>query len=222
MRKIYLSGIAITCAVFLISFILNPYAKPKLYPDVEKFYASLPNKPTSDESQAALRDLASYINMSATTDKKLDLLFTCADNSTRSIIAQVVLQSLLNVNKISKLSVYSCGSNPTEINADLLAALTKHGFQVKELPAASNGKKAYSISFGENMSPADVYAKGSDESTVPKSGFFQVTMCNDGCPDLSTAKYKAHLTYSNSAGDIEKELTSVATDIVYAFNAAKK
>jgi Low molecular weight phosphotyrosine protein phosphatase len=227
MKRFTLLSAIVIAATFLTNFSIKSSVKLKLYPEIEKYYASLPNTPTSDQYHDTFRDLSAYIRMGSESDSKADLLFTCSDNSVRSVTAQIVLQSLLSVNRYNKIVVNSCGTQPTEINPVFITVLTKHGFQVKELPVSANGKKSYSVAFGDNMTPVTIYAKSSDDVTVPKSGFFQVAMCDNGCPDLPTAKYKGRLSYSTLGNntteeETEKTFTAIATDISYAFNKATK
>ncbi|MDP4264446.1 MAG: hypothetical protein Q8941_18095 [Bacteroidota bacterium] len=225
-KYIILTAISVT-AIALASFRFSSAGKLKLFPEIEKYYEGLPKTLSTDKYPEAFRDLTACVRMGSTSDKKINLLFTCSDNSFKSQVSQIILQSLLSVNKFNKLIVSSCGSQPAEVNPILIKLLLKHGFQANELSIAANGKKSYEIRFGDNMAPVIIYAKSSAEFSVPASDMFMASMCSDNaqCPQLKSARFNDWLPYSDidmaaSEAEFDKEFTAIAADIVYVFNKA--
>ncbi len=202
--------------------------KPKLFPELEKYYTSLNTMPIEPSHEKGLKNLYQYIFQGMGSDTKIELLFTDKDNSFVGISAQIVLQSLLSVNKYNKLGVSSCGYQVAEINPVLIKVLNKHGFKVTEATAA-NGRKSYSVAFGENVSPINIYAKSIDDATLPKTKFLQVKLCDandNACADLAGAFFKESVPFPNLSSDIsedeaDKIFSQVAAEMVQAFNKAK-
>ncbi|GAB3026413.1 hypothetical protein GCM10027051_33980 [Niabella terrae] len=201
--------------------------KPELFPELKKFYESLNAVSPDPQHALGLSDLQKYILQGMGSEKKIDLVLCDKDNSFASVSAQLVLQSLLWANKSNKLGVTSCGYQATDINPVLIKVLTKHGYKVAEA-AAVNGKKAYSVTFGTNMPTSTVYAKNSNDATIPGS-FLQMKMCpvaDNTCPDMKGAFYKEALPFVNpDAGitedDADKLFTQIAAEVLSAFNKAK-
>ena len=216
------------CIASLFAFKM-PAPKSKLFQPIEKFYADLSGRQPEKERATTLQDLSSYILRGSMSDQKIDLVFTCEDNSFKSMSAQIVLQSLLSSNKINKLIVHSCGYQPKEVSPQLIKVLIKHGFQVNEQSKATNGKTAYSIKFGDNMQPLTVYAKDPTDGSLPKSNYFLMKLCSiseNKCADLQGAQFKYNLPIENASETIseeeaDKQFTAIAADIVYAFNKSK-
>lgn len=202
--------------------------KPKLFPELEKYYAGLTTVPVEPSHEKGLGNLEKYILQGMGSDRKIDLLFTDKDNSFVSASAQIVLQSLLAVNKYNKMGVSSCGYQAGEINPILIKVLSKHGYKVTEASAV-NGKKAYTVAFGDNVLPVNVYSKTADDATLPKANFFQMKLCSAGdnaCADLKGAFFKETAPFTDPSADIsedeaDKLFSQIAAEIVSAFNKAK-
>lgn len=220
--------------LFVITSFKNsptPYSpKPKLYAEIEKFYASLPTSPTEESKKVALHDLYSVLVNGITSDNAVNIVFTCSDNSFRSVAAEVILHSLVSVNKYNKIVVSSTGYQSAEINPALLKVLAKHGFITTEQPNTANGKKSYEIKFGDNVQPISIYSKQVSEAGLPKNIFMQIKLCSvneTACTDLPQAKFKETISYNdtkpiNSEDELDKEFTAIATDILWAFNQTKQ
>ena len=225
MRKLIQFSLMIIVVSGFTNFTTAFAPKAKLYPEIEKFYDGLTSFTAGHD--AGVSYLSSYFLSSFTSSKKIDLVFTSPDNSFQSLAAEIIVSSLLSVNKDFKMNVYSCGSQPTEVSPNLIKVISNHGFHVSESNSI-NGKKTYEIKFGDNTPSIIIYSKGEIES-MPKTGFCQIKLCNQneaGCTDLSGAKFKQNIPVENvsattSETDADKEFTSIASDILYAFNKSK-
>ncbi len=228
MKKTF-SAILLLVSVISFSSFKMAAPKPKLFAGIESYYAGLSSVKANEQNKLASNDLANYILQATTSDKKIDMVLACPDNSFKSVAAQIVLQSLLSVNKITKLNVVSCGYQVGNINPQLIKALIKHGFQVTEQSPNANGRKTYEIKFGDNISPLMVYSKDVKDASIPQSKFFLLKLCGStqsNCTDLPGAFYKAGLPFSDasegiSEDDADKLFTEVATEIIKAFNKAQ-
>lgn len=228
-RYIFLIAMLFVITSFKTSSV-SFYAKPKLYPEIEKFYASLPTSPTEESKKIPLHDLYSVLVSGISSDNAVNIVFTCSDNSFRSVAAQVILQSLVSVNKYNKIVVFSTGNQSAEINTTLLKILAKHGFIATEQTNNVNGKKSYEIKFGDNVQSFPIYSKQVSEAGLPKNIFMQMKLCSVNetiCTDLPLAKFKETISYNDtktisSEDELDKEFTAIATDILWAFNQTKQ
>ncbi len=199
--------------------------KPKLNPALEKYYDSLSQQPRKAADEIALKNMISYILQSKVSGSKSAIIFTALDNSFTSLSAQIVLQSLLSLNKINNLSVFSCGDVNADISPELITTLVKHGYQVTEESSTGTTKK-YTIQFGNNINPLTVFAKQANNADLPKSNFLLIKLCDPetACADIPGFVYKDHLSFNSdksmSAEDADKLFTSIASEIYYAFNVA--
>ena len=167
MKKILLPvAICLVALSFTAFKTLAP--KPKLYAGIEKYYAGLQGKPESKRI-TALHDVSSYITQGLSSDRKITMVFTCSDNSFKSVAAQTVLQSLLSLDKSNKLTTASFGYQPANISSQLLKVLAAHGFIITDAPALVSGQRAYEIKFGENMPSLIVYGKEASDGSMPKN-----------------------------------------------------
>jgi hypothetical protein len=215
-------------AIFTTAFLQAP--KPKIFPELEKFYSTLNTASLNPEHAVALADLKNYIIRGIGSDYKIDIAFTDNDNSFTSVSAQIVLQSLLSVNKYNKLVVHSAGFKSNEISPLLIKVLSKHGYVVAEVANAVNGKKAYEIKFGENMPSLTIYSKQVAEESLPVTNLLQVKNCavnDNSCSDIKTAIFKLNLPFASpgtttTEDEADKVFTTIATEIVSSFNKAKE
>lgn len=212
-------------SIMLSSFRNAP--KPKLYPELQKFYDSLANQPRNQSDEVSLKNLISYILQAKVSDKKSAIVFTSTDNSFVSVSAQIVLQSLLSLNKIEKLSVYSCGDAQRNISPLLLSVLSKHGYQVSDGGNNSSSAKNDTIQFGTNINSLTVYSKQASDPSLPKSNFLLIKLCEpeSNCADIPGFVYKDHLSFKApdeniSEDEANKLFISIATEITYAFYVA--
>jgi protein-tyrosine-phosphatase len=227
-KYIPVAALLLVAATFQ-SFKENRPGKPKLFPDIEKFYAGLKTVPAGNERLLALNNLYSTLTAGTLSDKPVHILFTCSDNSFRSLAAQVILQSLVSVNKYNKIVLSSCGYEAGEVSPLLLKVLQRHGFTVTEQTGSTSGKKSYEIKFGTDMPSLIMYAKQADDVALPKATDLQMKMCSideTNCKDMESAKYKTTISYTNTK-DIHSEdesdaiFTAIASDILWAFNKTK-
>jgi hypothetical protein len=228
MKKYFITS-AILVGLLISSAFKNDSTKPKLFPEIEKYYSEISTAPINDSHKRSLSDLTTFILQGITGDAKANLVFACTDNSFNSISAQVVLQSLLSVNKFNKLNVLSIGYRQKDINPQLIKVLAKHGFQINDKAIVSGGQKSYEIKFGENMPTLTVYAKLTTDAGMPANNYFLMKMCDStetACKDLTGAFFTDTLPFPTvdntiSEEEADKQFTAIATEIVYAFNKAK-
>lgn len=230
MKKILFAAGIFALSFLIMSNTTTLYSKANLFPEVEKFYKSVQAMPPNTGHNSTLNYLSQCIMQGMTSDKKIDLLFTCSDNTFRSLAAQLVLQSMLSLHKYNKLVVSSCGYQNGEVNNAFINILTKHGFHILPKGTAVNGKKSYEVTFGDNMPPVIIYAKQLDDPAIPKTMFMQVKMCSSdqaSCIDMPGARFKESLPFDNtslpiSEEDLDKEFSSITSEILYAFNKTQQ
>jgi hypothetical protein len=220
MKKFLCSLIVVAVAVTTLSFIPSAPAKPKLFPAIEKYFASVGNVSIPEKHNLAIKHLEVAITSSLGA-KDVSILFTCTDNSFRSQAAQVMLQSLLVAGEMKRVSVVSAGNSAGVIDPRLITLLSSAGYKV--FPTTINGKSGYEVTFGEKLPPILIYAKSTDDSEVKKAAFYLFKTCNpqeSGCGEISGALYKDQLNYENPAEikdekALQAEFDTIAKEMSY-------
>src|SRR5450432_3805687 len=128
-KRIPMVALLFIAAIFQ-GFQIHAPGKTKLFPEIEKFYAGLKTPPADNQRLPALNNLTSILTSGMLSDKAINILFTCSDNSFRSLSAQVILQSLVSVNKYNKILIFSGGDQATEVSPTFLKIVQRHGFMV--------------------------------------------------------------------------------------------
>ena len=202
--------------------------KPKLFPEVEAFYASLSSTTIPTAHEKGIENLGKYILQGMGTDKPINLVFSDKDNSFVSQAAQIVLSSLLSSNKYNKLRLFSCGNDVANIHPVLLKVLSKHGYKVAE-GTAVNGRASYNVIAVEKIPAINIFSKQASDASVSQERCFQLKMCSSdgaGCTELKNAFFKEDLSFITPAVGISEEeadklFSQIAAEIVKAFNQAK-
>ena len=218
MKKTIILTIAtgfIFCCLSFTNMTAND-SKPTLYSQIEKYYQQRSVQPVNPEHLASLDKIALYIKQNAKEKKKSRLLVTDIDNSFTSQAAQIILQSMISVNKMDdKININSCGYQDTEVNIELINLLMQHGFEIREINPINNNlndfnppkpKKTYEIKFSDKIEPLIIYAKGQADGSLSKNNFVQIKMCptsdkNNLCADIAKSIFKESLPFNNLASE---------------------
>ena len=209
--------------IAFISFLNSSFnrnsAAPKLYPELDNFFKSVKPLPISDAHREVLNNTCSFFISSALGNKEGDVVYSCPDNSFRSIAAQIFTQTFMGVYKYKKVKVFSCGNDKGSISSDLIPLLTNAGYKVS---VKDNG--IIEVKYSDDLSPLLISTTKADETTLPKSGFLYVTLCStdESCPALNGSAFKYSLDFANpkSGGDPATEFKQIAAEIYYASTKA--
>jgi hypothetical protein len=219
MKKLIAICLASSTLLFTGSFTRVHYASPKLYPELDNFFKSVKSMPVPDDHKSSLDNLTSYLVSSAIGNKEVFVVYSCTDNSFRSLAAQIFTQTLTGVYKYKKVKVYSCGMEKGSISSDLMSLLTGAGYKVT---AKDNG--TVEVKFSEDLSPILVTTTKAGDPALPKGNFLSMTLCSadENCSAPGGAAFKYALDFKNpkSGGDPGAAFKQIAADIYFGVNKA--
>ncbi|MDW7695151.1 protein-tyrosine-phosphatase [Flammeovirgaceae bacterium SG7u.111] len=141
-------------------------------------------------------------NISETIISKLDqtssssLLFVCTQNSRRSQLAQIWLQTAFYYYGIKNVKTFSGGIDPTKFHDNALAALERAGFSISKDNKSTN--PIYSISNG--IETFVCFSKKYSDNQNPHSDFIAVMVCSDAdksCPIIEKSSERYSLPYDD-------------------------
>lgn len=173
-------------------------ASPKLYPELETYFKSITKKDFSTEHVQALENLKSNISFGTMDYSDYNIVFYCSENSFRSQASQVLLQTLCYSRKFKKVKLFSAGLSSTEVSPALISYLTKIGYRINK--PEKNGKVAYEVWFCDEVSPAILYSKATDDPRLPKNDITTVIVCDikteTECANIKTEFTPLHLAFT--------------------------
>lgn len=202
--------------------------RPHLYPKIERYFHSLENNPIDTSHIKVLSALRASIKWSLSVHQKLTVLFICPDNSFRSQAAQVMLESLAEINHITALKVFSAGYEEKDVDPRLLKLLVKKGFLLSNPSLTEEKKNRWLVKFSDEMAPVSLYAKSYNDSSVPTSIYLLIKMCSmeePVCTDIRGALFVSEWPLENTTRiqdemKLEKEFDLIATEIYTTMTAA--
>ena len=150
------------------------------------------------ERKALLEELSIYIKQKLHSEKEVSLMFICANNSRRSLMAQIWAQAAAEYFNISGIKTFSGGTHKTAFNTSAINALKKAGFKISILNEEKNPK--YKVQFAKNVAPVICFSKVYNYAKNPKDGFVAIMTCSDAdeaCPVVEGAQYRTSIKYEN-------------------------
>ena len=117
----------------------------------------------------------------------VNVVFVCTHNSRRSQMAQLLLQLFLDEVGITEISVYSCGTEKTNLPTPLLALIDQQGLEYK--------KQAAGGILVENK--YCLFSKTYDDETLPTHSI-AIMVCdsaNESCPFVPSFHQRISLEY---------------------------
>ncbi|MCB0666911.1 MAG: protein-tyrosine-phosphatase [Saprospiraceae bacterium] len=184
-----------------------------------------------DLRKEKLQQLATYIAKKILTDFTVQLIFICTHNSRRSHIAQIWAATAATWFDLSKVLVFSGGTEATAFNPRAVNALCKAGFEIE---GSEGTNPEYLVYYGENKTPLKCFSKTYDHLSNPKENFAAIMTCSDAeenCPFIPGAEFRLALTYDDPkvADNTPDETTrytervrQIGREIFFAFSLIKQ
>lgn len=206
--------------------------KNPVFSKIEKTIKSLDVNSIPEERKAILKSLTGYIQTKVQQNEDVSLNFICTHNSRRSHLSQVWAQTMAAYFKISKVTVYSGGTESTAMFPFVGKTLREQGFEITTLSEGKN--PVYAIAFNENSHPVIGFSKTYDHPLNPASGFAAIMTCSqadEGCPFIAGAEKRIPITYDdpkafdNTSHQAEQYLErsiQIATELFYVFSKITK
>ncbi|GEP98521.1 low molecular weight phosphatase family protein [Chitinophaga cymbidii] len=223
-KPISVFALLITAAVILSSFYSEP-AAPRLYPELQKYFASLNIKENDKAHIQSLESIKSSVFSSSLENADWNVVFYCSENSFRSQASQVFLQTLSFANRHKNVKAHSAGKSATVVDARLIGYLSAIGYKVES--KERKGGTAYEVRFSDQADPIFLYSKEASDKSLPAADVTSIIVCDSQkeseCKDFQTTSLHFDLpfekvTEADNTQKTEKVLKSIATEMAYITN----
>ncbi len=130
---------------------------------------------------------------------EVDIIVICSENSLRSQLGQLWIQSLAQNYNLDFLSVFSGGTEITSFNSNMVKALSDYGFTIEKLNDIEN--PGYLISQSEDDKSTDVmFSKLYDDELNPEYDFIALIICekaDKNCSIIEESSHRLYMPYEN-------------------------
>lgn len=199
-----------------------------LYPELTSLCDQLSSAYDSiaKERRLLLNEVASSLQHIHSKYSYLRVVAVCTHNSRRSQALQLWLKTAAAYYGIEELYTYSGGTEVTEFNPLMLAAIERQGFLVEHFDHFANAKYHIPIS-AEDYSYDLYYSKKYNESYNPQNAYVALIVCDHAaaqCPTVDGALERHLLPYPDpgesdqhphAITDYNKILSTIATEALY-------
>lgn len=149
-----------------------------------------------DERKTILKEIGDFLLKETREDGKADIIFICTQNSRRSQIAQVWLQTAMTYYGINGAQVFSGGLEGTAFHPNAVTALERAGFNATGVRSGDN--LVYTLS---NGTASDImYSKKYTDRQNPQKDFVAIMVCSDAdksCPIVKGADARFSFPYDD-------------------------
>lgn len=152
----------------------------------------------TDERQAVLEPLVSYLKEHIAESPHISLNFICTHNSRRSHLAQIWMQTFIGYFGISNINCYSGGTEATAVYHQIIDTLKQQGFNLMMLSQTDN--PVYAVKYDDNALPIIAFSKAYTHRFNPQNDYVAIMTCSsadDGCPVVLGAKKRMAITYDD-------------------------
>ena len=217
-KKILAFTVLATIACVAISF-KHQNAAPKLYPELEAFFKSVPAKEFQKDQAGVLENMRENLNTSNMDYGNWNCVFYCTENSFRSQASQIFRETLCFSKRHKQVKSYSAGIHPGEINTKLIAYLSKIGYKIST--SEKDGRKGYEVRYSDDANPVFLFAKSIDDKSLPKSNVASIIVCNHISEPLCSSLDRQHLPFelpfpNATINDSDEKIASIVKEIAVA------
>ncbi len=150
----------------------------------------------SGERKKTLSEIADFIIQELKEDSKADLVIICTQNSRRSHIAQLWLQTATEYYGVKNIYTFSGGLESSAFHPNAIAALERAGFNIPKVQSGDNPRyTAY-----DGVTSYIMYSKRYTDSQNPQSDFGALMVCSEAdksCPVVEGADKRFSLSYDD-------------------------
>lgn len=130
---------------------------------------------------------------------EVDMIVICKENSLRSQLGQLWIQSIAQNYNLDFLNVYSGGTEVTSFNSNMVKELSNYGFTIEKLNDIEN--PGYLISQSEDDKSTDVmFSKLYDDEFNPEFDFIALICCSEAdknCPVIEECSHRLYMPYDS-------------------------
>lgn len=166
-------------------------------PALMQFLSKLQDIPLSMDRRSMLEPLIRWIDERQTKEEPAPILFVCTHNSRRSILAEVLMNTLALYFDHSNLRAFSTGTEVTAFHPNAMEALKRIGFTAKIDPGHN---PMVHLNPGPESPTFVVYSKALDGIPDLNPPFAAVMVCTDAeenCPFIPGAAIRIPLPYTD-------------------------
>jgi len=175
-----------------------------------------------------LNNLSFIIDKNCNNDEVLNLIFVCTHNSRRSQFANIWGYIASIYYDLPLLKIYSCGTEESSLNINVLNTSKKTGFKVFS-GGTKNSNINYQLFYSDN-NHIECYSKKIFHPSLPKTNIISVMTCSDAdqnCPIIPNSIVRFSMTYDDpkiydntkECGQQYKQTESIiAREIFYVFS----
>ncbi|MGN7722295.1 arsenate reductase/protein-tyrosine-phosphatase family protein [Chitinophaga sp. 22620] len=220
-----ISVFVLLLTIVLFSSFNRENAAPRLYPELDRYFAALNLKQVDQSHAQSLENIKSNLSMSNMDRADWNIIFYCSENSFRSQASQVFLQTLSFANKHKNVKVFSAGKTASGVDARLIDYLTQIGYKVSK--TERRNATAYEVRFSDQADPIVLFSKPASDKSLPGSDVTSVIVCDSGkeaeCKDIQTSSLQFKLPFekvetADARDKAEKVLKHIATEMAYVTN----
>ncbi|MEM7183102.1 MAG: protein-tyrosine-phosphatase [Spirochaetota bacterium] len=181
----------------------------------------------SSERQETLQEIASFVETKRQQGKIAKLSFVSTHNARRSIIAEIIGQTLSEHFRIAYVECYSGGTEVSKVDANAITTLQKFGFHFSHTSDNSMNPK-HQIQTSKNFSK-QLFSKLYTDPPNPRSEYAAILLCNQAdknCPVVYGAEVRYRLPFADlqafdSLRDVadkyEKAILAIARELYFLF-----
>ncbi|UPK72468.1 hypothetical protein [Chitinophaga filiformis] len=217
--KILFLAPVLACIFFFKSVAIQPPA-PKLYPELVKYFASVKNNSINKNDKEALDILKGALALASMDSKDLNFIFLCKDNSFRSQVAQIFLETLSTTKKVKRVKSLSAGEASGEIDARLIDFLNKIGYKVSKTTV--NNKVGYEVKYSDEAPAILIYGKDMNDPALNVKETYPIAVDPADFAHWEEVKFSYPLSKLEVDGfkdlasaDIDTAMGSIAACMVY-------
>lgn len=220
--------------LFLLIIVYSSFKAPNFYKPLKKYMDSLPANfdSISDDRKKDLKEIGEFILYKKSQHQIADLTFICTSNSRRSHFAQIWMHTAALYYCIDSISAFSGGTEATEPNKRVIAALLRVGFTAVRNDTAYNSP--YQLRVGAKIPAWTIFSKKYDHLSNPQQGFCAIMICSEAdksCPIVPGADERIGLPFLDpkrfdgldiESAEYDKTCRLIATEIFFVADYVKK
>lgn len=192
------------------------------------FLAKLEDIPVSMDRKSMMEPLIRWIDERNAKNEAAPILFVCTHNSRRSILAEVLMNTLALYVDQSNVRAFSTGTEVTAFHPNAMEALKRIGFTANVDPG--HNPKVH-LQAGPESPTFTVYSKALDGIPYLNPPFAAVMVCTDAeenCPFIPGADLRVALPYTDPKwadntraveDSYDKTVLQIASELYFALKS---
>lgn len=147
----------------------------------------------------ALDGIAQHFSSKIEKGEIIQPLVVCTHNSRRSHMGQLWFAAAAEYYGVQQAKSYSAGTEATELNPRVVAALKQVGFKVS-VTEKQESNPTYTVSWSLKEESAELFSKTYQDESIPNTGVTAIMVCTDAdenCPFIPGADARFPLPFED-------------------------